>query len=115
MEAFKLSRPGLFVITLRGKCQGDPDAALLTALLAEATQQRARRIWLLCHQLDTIDYRSLQLLLRAMPRLHLPTHTTLIFCGLPPGIQARFEATGLAGIVSIVPAEAYTGPRPVLR
>jgi anti-anti-sigma regulatory factor len=114
MELFKLSRPQLFVASLHGTCRGDEDAARLMALLRDADQQRAREVWLLCQQLEDMDYRCLQALLQVLNQLSL-AHTALIFCGLPPAIQAKFEATGLAGIVTLVASSAYTGPRPLLR
>jgi anti-anti-sigma factor len=114
MEIFKLNRPGLLVASLQGSCRGAADAAQLTQLLAQAASQQVREIWLLCPQLDTLDYPSMQVLLREMDRLRR-TATQLTFCGLVPEVQARFEATGLGSLATLVPLATYTGPQPVLR
>ncbi|TGE27362.1 STAS domain-containing protein [Hymenobacter metallicola] len=114
MDILKLSQPNVFVASLRGRCEGDQGARQLIDLLLEASQKRAGQLWLLCQELTHIDIRAQQALLRHLPFLQ-DARIKLTLCGLQPLILQQFEATGLNNLISVKPAEAYTGPRPIVR
>ncbi|UOQ53605.1 STAS domain-containing protein [Hymenobacter cellulosivorans] len=114
MDILKLSQPNAFVVSLRGKCEGEQGAKQLVDLLREATQKQAGTLWLLCQELTSVDFRAQQTLLRHLPFLQ-DARVKLTLCGLQPAVQRQFEASGLSTLISLLPAEAYKGPRPILR
>lgn len=114
MDILKLSQPTVFVVSLRGKCEGEQGAKQLVDVLREASQKRASQLWLLCQELTHIDIQAQQALLRHLPFLQ-DARIKLTLCGLPPTIQQQFESTGFGNLISLQPSEAYTGPRPIVR
>jgi anti-anti-sigma factor len=114
MDILKLSQPNVFVVSLRGKCEGEQGAKQLIDLLSEATQKRVSHLWLLCQELTHIDFRAQQALLRNLIFLQ-DAHIKLTLCGLQPSVQQQFESTGLNTLISLLPADAYKGPQPILR
>lgn len=114
MDILKLSQPNVFVVSLRGRCEGEQCANQLVDLLREATQKRANHLWVLCQELTHIDFRAQQALLRNLPFLQ-HARIKLMLCGLQPAVQRQFEASGLNTLISLLPSEAYKGPRPLLR
>ncbi|MCB2376448.1 STAS domain-containing protein [Hymenobacter sp. BT635] len=114
MDILKLSQPTMFVASLRGKCEGSQCAQQLIELLREAVRKQATQVWLLCQELTHIDLGAQQTLLRQLPLLQNAC-IKLVLCGLPPNLVKQFESTGLAGLFALLPAEAYTGPRPIVR
>ncbi|MCC2547306.1 STAS domain-containing protein [Hymenobacter sp. BT175] len=114
MDIFKSSQSNQCVISLHGKCAGDQDAAQLGEALTEAASYGVPTAWVHCQHLAQIDYKGLQVLLKHIPRLEA-AGTTLVVCGLQPKVQESFESTGMTGVVTVLPANAYTGPLPARR
>jgi anti-anti-sigma factor len=109
MDFDKLVKSDQFLVQLRGTCSGDDNITKLTNLLVEAVQCGAARVWLDCRQLTQIDYRGLRVLLQFLPQFEA-RGTTLLLCGLQPAVQERLDASGLASLLTLLPAEAYNGP-----
>ncbi|MCB2406801.1 STAS domain-containing protein [Hymenobacter lucidus] len=114
LDIFKLSQPTVFVVSLRGNCEGEQGAQQLINLLREALQKRVTQLWILCQELTQLDFRAQQTLLRYLPFLQ-QAGVKLTLCGLQPQLRQQLESTGLATLISLQPAEAYNGPQPILR
>lgn len=109
MDFDKLMKSDQYLLRLRGACLGDDNVRQLTSLLVEAAQCGARRVWLDCRHLTHMDYRGLRVLLQFLPQFEA-TGTTLLLCGLQPAVQERLDASGLTSLLTLLPAEAYSGP-----
>jgi len=109
MDFYKLMKSDQFLLRLRGACLGEDNVKTLTSLLLEAAQCGARCVWLDCRQLTQMDYRGLRALLQFLPQFEA-MGTTLLLCGLQPAVQERLDASGLASLLTLLPAEAYNGP-----
>ncbi|GGE99674.1 STAS domain-containing protein [Hymenobacter cavernae] len=109
MDFDKVVKSDQFLLRLRGACLGDENVRQLTNLLLEAAQCGARRVWLDCRYLTQMDYRGLRVLLQLLPQFEA-MGTTLLLCGLQPAVQERLDSSGLASLLTLLPAEAYNGP-----
>ncbi|OUJ75837.1 STAS domain-containing protein [Hymenobacter crusticola] len=109
MDFDKLVKSDQFLLRLRGACLGDENVSKLASLLLEAAQCGAHRVWLDCRQLTHMDYRGLRVLLQFLPQFDA-MGTKLLLCGLQPAVQERLDSSGLASLLTLLPAEAYSGP-----
>jgi len=111
---FKSIHPRYFGIGLRGHCVGAAASERLDALLGEAHAAHAAEIWLDCENLTDIDVQGLRVLF-AWFREMQANGSAFYVCGLCPAVQARLEHSGLGAVLPVLPAEAFRGPRPLLR
>ncbi|WP_084444685.1 STAS domain-containing protein [Hymenobacter roseosalivarius] len=110
----KSVHPRYFSIGLQGHCVGAAACAQLDALLGEAHATHAAEIWLDCEQLADVDTQGLRMVFSWFRKLHADG-SALHVCGLCPAVRARVENCGLAAVLPLLPADAFRGPRPLLR
>ncbi|WP_303310850.1 STAS domain-containing protein [Hymenobacter sp. BT730] len=100
-------------ISIRGNCTEPKEIMHLQQALGFVLEIRSLEIWIDCRQLESLSSQAQRALLQ-LDRQARKEGIKLHWCGLPSDVATHLTATGLAEVLSLLPAQAYRGPQDLL-